>query len=149
MHSGKPLSGEATIRADDFVWSESSHIPGQPTGKPLSGEATIPADDFVWSESSHIPGQPKPIPPQNEPLLYIPILHNNPHTSFDECSINECEIGSRLASAVAQAAQACAQEIQHEIHHKTRDVEHSLNVAERAERGKHLYNTISICLLAH
>jgi hypothetical protein len=69
------------------------------TGKPLSGEATIPADDFVCSKSSHIPGQPKPIPPRNEPLLYIPI-HNNLHTSFDEC-----EIGSHLASAVAQAVQ--------------------------------------------
>ena len=101
------------------------------TGKPLSGEATIPADDFVWSTSPHIPGQPKPIPPRNEPLLYIP-MHNNSHTSFDECSINECEIGCHLASAVAQAAQAaqvCAQEIQHGIRHKTRD----------AERGKHLY----------
>jgi hypothetical protein len=91
------------------------------TGKPLSGEATIPADDFVCSKSSHIPGQPKPIPPRNEPLLYIPI-HNNLHTSFDEC-----EIGSHLASAVAQAAQACAQVIQLGIRHKTRD----------AERGKH------------
>ena len=97
-----------------------------PTGQPLSGEATIPADDPAWSNCSHIPGQPKPVPPRNEPLLYIPNFHNNPHTSLDERSIDECGLGSHLGSAVAHAAQ----EIQHGTYYKTRD----------AERGKHLHN---------
>lgn len=87
------------------------------TVQPLSGEATIPADDPAWSKPSHIPGQPKPIPPRNEPLLYIPNIHDNPHTSLDERSIDECELelGNHLASAVAQSTQ----EIQHGIQHKT------------------------------
>jgi hypothetical protein len=141
MRTGQPLSGEATIPANDPAWSKSSlcsHIPGQPkpiipvmcTGQLLSGEATIPADDPAWSKlshCSHIPGQPKPIPPRNEPLLYIPSIHNNPpsHTSLDEC-----ELGSHLGSAVAQPAQ----EIQHGIYYKSRD----------AERGKHLHNHFDI-----
>ena len=41
------------------------------TGKPLSCESTIPADDPAWSKPSPILGQPQPIPPRNEPLLYI------------------------------------------------------------------------------
>lgn len=144
MHTGKPLSGEATIPADDFVWSKSSHIPGLPNPIPPRNEPLLyipiqnnPHTSFDECSAStvaqgcgHIPNQPKHIRPRNEPMLYIPI-RNNPHTSFDEC-----EIGSHLASTVAQA---CAQEMQHGIHHNTRDV----------ERGKHLYNTILICLCAY
>jgi hypothetical protein len=107
------------------------------TVQPLCGEVTIPADDPAWSKQSHIPGQPKPIPPRNEPLLYIPNIHNNPHTSLDERSINDCELGNHLASAVAQAAQ----EIQDGVHHhETRDAEPGKPVS-----AKQLY-TLLICL---
>ena len=92
-----------------------------PTGKLLSCESTIPAEDPAWSKPSSIPGQPNPVPPRNEPLLYIPRhTYNNgdPHTTpVKECSIDGCELGShlRLASGEVedlQVAHACAQEIQ-------------------------------------
>jgi len=37
----------------------------------LSRQDTLPAEDPSWSYS-RTPGQPAPIPPRNEPLLYIP-----------------------------------------------------------------------------
>ena len=37
----------------------------------LSRQDTLPAEDPSWSYS-RTPGQPPPIPPRNEPLLYIP-----------------------------------------------------------------------------
>ena len=36
----------------------------------LSRQDTLPADDPSWSFSV-VPGQPAPIPPRNEPLLFI------------------------------------------------------------------------------
>jgi hypothetical protein len=39
----------------------------------LSRHDTLPAEDTSWSYS-RVPGQPAPIPPRNEPLLYI---HNS------------------------------------------------------------------------
>jgi len=37
----------------------------------LSCQDTLPAEDPSWSYS-RVPGQPAPIPPRNEPMLYIP-----------------------------------------------------------------------------
>ena len=37
----------------------------------LSRQDTLPAEDPLWSYSP-APGQPAPIPPRNEPLLFIP-----------------------------------------------------------------------------
>lgn len=39
----------------------------------LSRQDTLPAEDISWSYT-RVPGQPAPIPPRNEPLLYI---HNS------------------------------------------------------------------------
>lgn len=53
----------------------------------LSRQDTLPADDPSWSYSQ-VPGQPAPIPPRNEPLLYIPSTVSNSaaplqaHTGF-------------------------------------------------------------------
>ena len=42
----------------------------------LSRQDTLPTDDPLWSYPAQVPGQPAPIPPRNEPLLYIPsIVH--------------------------------------------------------------------------
>jgi hypothetical protein len=39
----------------------------------LSRQDTLPAEDPSWSYSQvRGPGQPSPIPPRNEPVLYIP-----------------------------------------------------------------------------
>ena len=40
------------------------------TGGGLSRQVTLPAEDPAWLYP--IPEQPAPIPPRNEPLLYIP-----------------------------------------------------------------------------
>ena len=37
----------------------------------LSRQDTLPAEDPVWSYPQVAPGLPAPIPPRNEPLLYI------------------------------------------------------------------------------
>jgi hypothetical protein len=37
----------------------------------LSRQDTLPSEDPSWSYSQ-VPGQPAPIPPRNEPMLYIP-----------------------------------------------------------------------------
>ena len=37
----------------------------------LSRQDTLPSEDPSWSYS-RVPGQPAPIPPRNEPILYIP-----------------------------------------------------------------------------
>ena len=42
------------------------------TGSGLSRQVTLPAEDPAWLLCPGIPGQPAPIPPRNEPLLYIP-----------------------------------------------------------------------------
>jgi len=41
------------------------------TGSGLSRQVTLPAEDPAWLYP-RIPGQTAPIPPRNEPLLYIP-----------------------------------------------------------------------------
>ena len=54
----------------------------------LSRQDTLPAEEPLWSYSQ-TPGQPAPIPPRNEPLLYIPHatysqpLHLPPPTTFE------------------------------------------------------------------
>jgi len=45
------------------------------TGGGLSRQVTLPAEDPAWLYP-RIPGQPPPIPPRNEPLLYIPSPSN-------------------------------------------------------------------------
>lgn len=42
----------------------------------LSRQDTLPAEDPLWSYS-RVPGQPAPIPPRNEPLLYISNVVND------------------------------------------------------------------------
>jgi hypothetical protein len=80
------LSYQATLPADDVVWSKPRHVSGQPIPIPprneppldllnstvvpgLSYQATLPADDVVWSKPRQVSGQPIPIPPRNEPPL--------------------------------------------------------------------------------
>jgi len=48
----------------------------------LSRQDTLPAEDSSWSYSQ-VPGQPVPIPPRNEPLLYISNIvdDSNVHTT--------------------------------------------------------------------
>ena len=46
----------------------------------LSRQDTLPTEDPSWSYSP-VPGQPAPIPPRNEPLLFIPN-----HTAHDDTS---------------------------------------------------------------
>ena len=127
MRTGQTLTREATVPADDPAWSTGQPLtsltsltsltceatipaddPTWSTGQPLvvtnltslTCEVTIPAEDPTWSKPSHIPGQPQPIPPRNEPMLYIPKSH--------------------LASAVSQSAQDT---MQHAIHYKTCNTE--------------------------
>jgi len=49
-----------------------------PHSSGLSRHDTLPAEDPSWSYSP-VPGQPAPIPPRNEPLLFIPnhIAHHD------------------------------------------------------------------------
>jgi len=50
----------------------------------LSRQDTLPADDPSWSYPQ-VPGRPAPIPPRNEPLLYIP---STVHAQTTWCSKN-------------------------------------------------------------
>lgn len=43
----------------------------------LARQATLPADDPSWHKPQPLPGQPAPIPPRNEPILYIPTTVNS------------------------------------------------------------------------
>ena len=53
----------------------------QDLGQPgLTRQATLPADDIVWSKPPHIPGQPIPIPPRNEPHLFISVVDDIVHS---------------------------------------------------------------------
>jgi hypothetical protein len=51
-----------------------------PLASGFSRQDTLPAEDPSWSYSP-VPGQPAPIPPRNEPLLFIPN-----HTAHDNAS---------------------------------------------------------------
>jgi hypothetical protein len=46
---------------------------------PLSYQATLPADDVVWSKPSHPVSGHIPIPPRNEPHLLISMV-DTPHS---------------------------------------------------------------------
>jgi hypothetical protein len=61
------LSRQDTLPAADPSWS----YQGQPAWSSLSRQDTLPSENPLWSYSQ-VQGQPSPIPPRNEPLLYIP-----------------------------------------------------------------------------
>src|SRR5882762_4616530 len=104
MSIRQSLSLESTISADDPAWSKLEPSCNMQTGQLLSRESTIRADDPSWSKPSHISGHPVPIPPRNEPLIYIPKY--NPHTALvNESSIDEREVGSHPVSGVLYASQ--------------------------------------------
>jgi len=57
----------------------------------LSRQDTLPVDDPSWSYSP-VPGQPAPIPPRNEPLLFI---------SNDTLHANACSKNLPLPAAIS------------------------------------------------
>jgi len=61
------LSRQDTLPSEDPLWP----YQGQPAPSSLSRQDTLPSEDPSWSYS-RVQGQPAPIPPHNEPLLYIP-----------------------------------------------------------------------------
>jgi len=61
------LSRQDTLPSEDSSWP----YQGQPAPSSLSRQDTLPSEDPSWSYS-RVQGQPAPIPPHNEPLLYIP-----------------------------------------------------------------------------
>jgi hypothetical protein len=69
-YQGQPpsiLSRQDTLPFEDPSWP----YQGQPAPSSLSCQDTLPSEDPSWSYS-WVQGQPAPIPPRNEPLLYIP-----------------------------------------------------------------------------
>lgn len=67
LGSGFCLSRQNTLRADGDI--QTTLHPGFS----LSRQATIPAEDETpWSKIPGLPGRAGPIPPRNEPIIYIP-----------------------------------------------------------------------------
>jgi len=76
------------------------------SGRSLSRQDTLPAEDPSWSYS-RVPGQPAPIPPRNEPLLYIPntLDDSNMHAT-NSCSKNS-QLKIHLPASMASESIFC------------------------------------------
>jgi hypothetical protein len=112
-----PLSYQATLPADDVIWSKqprpiSGPNPIPPRNEPhlsnstaLSYQATLPADDVIWSKQPCPVSGPNPIPaPHNEPHISnstIDIPHSMGPLPASEANCTyggKCEDNVRLAS---------------------------------------------------
>jgi len=75
------LSCQDTLPSEDPSWP----YQGQPAPSSLSCQDTLPSEDPSWLYS-RVQGQPAPIPPRNEPLLYIPNNVVDEEASWKICS---------------------------------------------------------------
>ena len=64
----------------------------------LSREDTLPAEDPSWSYS-RVPGKPPPIPPRNEPMLYIPNVVGDSNVHATAPYLKSLQLNVRLPQA--------------------------------------------------